>query len=180
MKRSPPSQRYARGWRHWSRLDTIDLVCAPDIMRPRPPEDLPPDRDEVHTMQAAVLEHCDTLGDRFAILDALPRQPGGGDATAAGAERHQRRPLLSLGAGAGRSCLSGRFVPPCGHVAGVYARSDQRVGVHKAPANEVLQGVLDLEVNLTDAQQGQLESLRASTACAPSPGVAFGSGGPEP
>jgi phage tail sheath protein FI len=38
----------------------------------------------------------------------------------------------------------------------VYARTDQRIGVHKAPANDVLQGVLDLEVNLTDAQQDRL------------------------
>jgi hypothetical protein len=52
--------------------------------------------------------------------------------------------------------LPGRFVPPCGHVAGVIARSDLNIGVHKAPANEVLEGVLDLEVNLTDAQQGPL------------------------
>ncbi len=45
--------------------------------------------------------------------------------------------------------------PPCGHVAGVYARSDQRVGVYKAPANEVLEGVLDLADNLTDQQQAR-------------------------
>jgi uncharacterized protein len=49
-----------------------------------------------------------------------------------------------------------QYVPPCGHVAGVYARSDMRAGVHKAPANEVLEGVLDLEINLSNAQQGAL------------------------
>jgi phage tail sheath protein FI len=48
------------------------------------------------------------------------------------------------------------MVPPSGHVAGIYARSDQQRGIHKAPANEVLEGVLDLEVNLTDEQQGEL------------------------
>ena len=40
------------------------------------------------------------------------------------------------------------YVPPCGHLAGVYARSDQRVGVHKAPANEVVKGALDLRADL--------------------------------
>jgi Bacteriophage tail sheath protein len=138
-------------------MDTVDLVCAPDIMRPRPPENLPPDRDEVHTMQAAVLEHCDTSGDRFAILDAHPgaslevvmQQRLGLNATNAALYY----PWVRVPDG---PALTGSFVPPCGHVAGVYARSDQRVGVHKAPANDVLQGVLDLEVNLTDAQQGQL------------------------
>jgi hypothetical protein len=54
---------------------------------------------------------------------------------------------------------SGGLVPACGHVAGVYARSDRRVGVHKAPANEVLEGVLDLEVVLTDSEQGQLNPV---------------------
>jgi uncharacterized protein len=41
-------------------------------------------------------------------------------------------------------------VPPSGHVAGIYARSDRRVGVFKAPANEELEGVGDLEVDLDD------------------------------
>jgi phage tail sheath protein FI len=41
-------------------------------------------------------------------------------------------------------------------VAGVFARCDQRVGVHKAPANERLEGVLELETALTDDQQGPL------------------------
>jgi hypothetical protein len=38
----------------------------------------------------------------------------------------------------------------------VYARCDKRVGVHKAPANEVLEGVVDLEMRLTDEEQGGL------------------------
>jgi uncharacterized protein len=146
-----------RGLEALAPLDSIDLVCAPDITRTRPPEDLPPDRDEVRTMQAAVLEHCDQLGDRFALLDSLPR--------ASVDEVLQQRRGLSATNGAlyypwvrvpAGPALTNGFVPPCGHVAGVYAHSDQRVGVHKAPANDVLQGVLDLEVNLTNAQQDLL------------------------
>jgi uncharacterized protein len=138
-------------------VDAIDLVCASDIMRPRQPENLPPDRGEVSSMQAAVLDHCDKLGDRFALLDALP------GASLEMVVQHRRG--LSATNGAlyypwvrvpDRPELTNGFVPPCGHVAGVYARSDQRVGVHKAPANDVLQGVLDLEVNLTNAQQDLL------------------------
>jgi Bacteriophage tail sheath protein len=138
-------------------LDSIDLVCAPDITRPRPPENLPPDRDEVRTMQAALLDHCEKLGDRFALLDALP--------AASVAEVVQQRRGLSATNGAlyypwvrvpAGPVLTNGVVPPCGHVAGVYARSDQRVGVHKAPANDVLQGVVDLEVNLINAQQDLL------------------------
>jgi phage tail sheath protein FI len=41
-------------------------------------------------------------------------------------------------------------------LAGIYSRSDQRVGVHKAPANEVVEGVLDLSVSLTGSEVGEL------------------------
>lgn len=49
-----------------------------------------------------------------------------------------------------------RTVPPCGHVAGIIARSDRRVGVHKAPANEVVEGIVDLDVLLRDAHLATL------------------------
>jgi hypothetical protein len=48
------------------------------------------------------------------------------------------------------------LVPPCGHIAGIYCRTDSRVGVHKAPANEVIEGMLAPGVNLTDAEHGTL------------------------
>jgi hypothetical protein len=47
-------------------------------------------------------------------------------------------------------------VPPSGHLAGVFADTDNRVGVFKAPANVALRGVLGLERVLIDAEQGPL------------------------
>jgi len=47
-------------------------------------------------------------------------------------------------------------VPPSGHLAGVWARSDASRGVHKAPANESIRGALNLTYNLTRAEQGEL------------------------
>jgi hypothetical protein len=47
-------------------------------------------------------------------------------------------------------------VPPSGYIAGVFARCDIQSGVHKAPANEPLQGVTQLTLNLTDDHIGQL------------------------
>jgi phage tail sheath protein FI len=49
-------------------------------------------------------------------------------------------------------------VPPSGHIAGLYARSDAARGVHKAPANEPLRGALNLTYRLTDDEQGELNS----------------------
>lgn len=49
---------------------------------------------------------------------------------------------------------SGRiFVPPSGHIAGIYARVDTERGVHKAPANEVVLGALGLKYQISKAQQ---------------------------
>ena len=48
------------------------------------------------------------------------------------------------------------FVPPSGHVAGVYARVDVRRGVFKAPANEVVMGALGLKYTISKAQQDGL------------------------
>ncbi|MGO8917415.1 MAG: phage tail sheath family protein [Stellaceae bacterium] len=47
-------------------------------------------------------------------------------------------------------------VPPSGHLAGIYARTDATRGVHKAPANEPIRGALNLTYRLTDEEQGEL------------------------
>jgi phage tail sheath protein FI len=54
------------------------------------------------------------------------------------------------------------LVPPSGHVAGIYARTDATRGVHKAPANEVIEGVLRLERNITNADQDYLNPKRVN------------------
>ena len=48
------------------------------------------------------------------------------------------------------------YLPPCGAVAGVYARVDSTRGVWKAPANEGLISVEDLAVRIDDDQQRNL------------------------
>lgn len=47
-------------------------------------------------------------------------------------------------------------VPPSGHMAGIYARTDATRGVHKAPANEVVRGALGLAYRVTREEQGAL------------------------
>ena len=125
--------------------DSIDLVCAPDIMS---------DPTSVVQRQQTVLDHCQKTGDRFAILDSLP------------AIRSNEVPLQRQALRGDNGALyypwikvAEGLIPPCGHVAGIYARSDRRVGVHKAPANELLEGVLDLEASLADTEQGELNPL---------------------
>jgi uncharacterized protein len=142
-------------------LDAVDLVCAPDIMRGTSQAEAP-DVDAVVALQVEVLADCRSAGGRFAILDTVLTSD-------TEVVEEQRTALAQWTALAGEDgalyhpwlWVPGRdgpplYVPPCGHLAGAYARSDQRVGVHKAPANEAVEGVLDLRANLTEAEVGRL------------------------
>jgi hypothetical protein len=46
--------------------------------------------------------------------------------------------------------------PPSGHMAGIWARTDVTRGVHKAPANEIVRGALDLTYPVTREEQALL------------------------
>jgi len=50
-------------------------------------------------------------------------------------------------------------VPPSGHMAGVWARTDATKGVHKAPANVPVLGALNLTYRVTSAEQATLNSM---------------------
>ncbi|MBN1812219.1 MAG: phage tail sheath subtilisin-like domain-containing protein [Anaerolineae bacterium] len=146
-----PQDALRKGLEALEPLNTIDLVCAPDIMV---------GSDQEAALQQEVLEHCENTGDRFAILDS----PQGAAVDEVLSRRRELRgtngalyyPWIKVLEG---EAMAEGFIPPCGHVAGVYARSDQRIGVHKAPANEVLEGVLDLEADVTDADQGRMNPV---------------------
>ncbi|HEY2960102.1 MAG TPA: phage tail sheath subtilisin-like domain-containing protein [Actinomycetota bacterium] len=139
-------------------LDAADLVCAPDVMRGASSTQAP-DLDAVTALQGEVLAACRRAGGRFAVLDAV--LTGEADLV------EGQRAALTADDGALYHpwlWVPGRdggplYVPPCGHLAGAYARSDQRAGVHKAPANEAIEGVLDLRVNLGEAEVGRLYAL---------------------
>ncbi|MER5577429.1 phage tail sheath family protein [Streptomyces massasporeus] len=121
--------------------------------------------------QQKVITHCETMGDRFAVLDGARGTENPGDTTALQAQRDGLMTDRGFGAlywpwividdpeapadGAERSTVT---VAPSGHIAGVMARSDARRGVHKAPANEIVRGALDLEHHLNDAEQGVLNN----------------------
>src|SRR5262245_20411800 len=47
-------------------------------------------------------------------------------------------------------------VPPSGHLAGIYARTDGARGVHKAPANEPIRGAVNVAYAVTQEEQERL------------------------
>jgi phage tail sheath protein FI len=136
-------------------VDPVDLLCAPDIMMSASLTTTP-DVDAVTALQAEVLADCQRTGGRFAILDAVLNADAHTaetqGSTLAGQDGALYHPWLWAPGQDGRPL----YLPPCGHVAGIYSRSDQQTGVHKAPANEAIDGVLDLRVNLTDDVIGRL------------------------
>jgi phage tail sheath protein FI len=133
--------------------DEIAMVCAP----------LPPSISgtavtdtQLQAVQSALLGHCEQLQDRVAIMDNLMSDKTGTPSPASqngfGALYF---PWVSVSDPVG--ALGARIdVPPSGHVAGVYARTDTNRGVYKAPANEQLLGVLDTTYPLSDSIQAGL------------------------
>jgi phage tail sheath protein FI len=108
-----------------------------------------------------VIAHCAAQRHRFAVVD--------GPADAAALARFDPRvafadtayaacyvPWLRITDGRADAAGATRLVPPGGHVAGVYARSDRERGVYKAPANELVQGIVGLAVEADRAVQEQL------------------------
>ena len=64
-----------------------------------------------------------------------------------------------------------RAFPPCGFVAGIYARTDGTRGVWKAPAGieaSISRRRRSRSISLTDRRERPAQSAAASTACAPS------------
>ncbi len=142
-------------------LDDVRLVLCPDIMAGY--EDSPEARERVKATQAAIIAHCERLRYRFAILDT---PPGLNAQEAAEWRRYVAfdssyaalyYPWIRVAdlSGASRS----KLVPPSGHVVGIYNRTDADRGVHKAPANEVVQLAIDVETNLSKGEQDTLNPI---------------------
>jgi phage tail sheath protein FI len=121
---------------------------------------------EIFQVQSALISHCEDLANRFALLDppfdAVQEDALGLSAILAWRSRFDSKyaalhypwvrvpdPLASAG-------QVMREVPACGHVAGLIARTDLAVGVHKAPANSEILWVLDPTAMVDETIQGDL------------------------
>ena len=157
----------AEGLVHLEAIDEIAIVAAPGFTD--------------QASYGALITHCEQEGrrDRVAILDAPARvaeanllygPPDGTPGPDAPA-------TAKVGAPASQSGYATFYfpwlrvrdpldpmnkelveAPPSGHIAGIWARTDARRGVHKAPANEPVRGALGLTQQVTRAEQGGLNS----------------------
>ncbi|MFK7695887.1 phage tail sheath family protein [Paenibacillus sp. HJGM_3] len=133
-----------KGLTGFAEIDEISVVYAPDS-------------NAVAGLTEALIAHCENLKDRFAIIDAPPNsanldslKPRDSIETKYAAYYYPWIKVVDPETGMLRT------VPPGGHMAGIYARTDVERGVHKAPANEVVRGAVDLEFQITKQEQDVL------------------------
>ena len=122
--------------------DEVSLVYAPGVS---------------FDIARRLVEYCESVRHCFAIIDG-PAQPGMNfDPRSSVADSSRAAlyvPWLLINDPAVGS--TPRRLPPGGHVAGIYARADRERGVHKAPANEALVGVLGLTAAINNQRQDSL------------------------
>jgi phage tail sheath protein FI len=123
-------------------IDQVSIVAVPGMTS--------------QTIQNSMITHCETLMDRFAILDPEYKTNKALQDIQDQRRRYDTKyaalyfPRLLT-----RDPLTKRdiAIPPSGHIAGIYARTDIARGVHKAPANEVVGSITGLEVTINKGEQ---------------------------
>ncbi|MFJ4205647.1 phage tail sheath subtilisin-like domain-containing protein [Streptomyces sviceus] len=142
-------------------VDEISMVSVPDLMAAYQRGAI--DLESVKAVQLGLIAHCELMGDRVAIIDPPPgmnarqirvwRQETAGYDSKYAALYYPW--IKSFDPASGQT----RMIPPSGHVAGIWARNDSERGVHKAPANEVVRGAVDLETQITRGEQDLLNPI---------------------
>ncbi|MFE0464004.1 phage tail sheath family protein [Kitasatospora sp. NPDC058965] len=142
-------------------IDEITMLAVPDLMAAYQQGQI--DAEGVKAVQSAMITHCELMGDRIAVLDPLPemtprqirewRLEGAGYDSKYAALYYPWIKVFDQASG------QNKFVPPSGHMLGVWARNDAERGVHKAPANEVVRGAIDLQTNVSKGEQDLLNPI---------------------
>jgi len=142
-------------------IDGITMVSVPDLMSAYQQGMI--DLGDLQAVQQAMIAHCELKGDRMAILDPPP---------GLNSQQIKEWRVEQAGYDSEFACLywpwikvldpatgANVFLPPNGQVAGIWSRSDETRGVHKAPANENVRGAIDLAVNPTKSDQELLNPV---------------------
>lgn len=137
-------------------LDDISILAAPGASyRGKTGRSV----SDVVALNTALIQHCQTMRYRVAVLDSpeqnlvsdvLDFRSQLADPSGYGALYYPWVRVLDPVTGAEIN------LPPSGFVAGIYARSDNKYDVSKAPANEPVQSAIGLEVMINKAQQDTL------------------------
>lgn len=121
--------------------DIVSLMAVPGVTDPN--------------VQLTLVAHCENLASRFAVLD-IPRDAKKVQDVITHRELFDSNyaalyhPWLTVFDPLDKKSIA---IPPSGSVLGIYARSDNSRGVHKAPANEVVRACTGLDVQFNKGEQ---------------------------
>lgn len=121
--------------------DMVSIMSVPGVVDPN--------------VQLTLVAHCENLASRFAVLD-IPRDAKKIDDIVAHRELFDTNyaalyhPWLQVFDPLDKKNLA---IPPSGSMIGIYARSDNTRGVHKAPANEVVRACVGLDCDFNKGEQ---------------------------
>lgn len=117
-------------------IDEIALLLVPDEVHPGI------DAVNQGEIRNAVTLQCERLRNRFAILQLAGHQAAA-EVEAPGLDSAYAAVYYPWIRVFDQQSSGTLLIPPGGHIAGIYARCDRERGVHKAPANMVLRGIVD-------------------------------------
>jgi phage tail sheath protein FI len=154
-----------RGLQALERIDDIDLLVAPDLMEQYKKSAGFQEPEHVLAVQRAMIDHCERLHERFAILDSMP-----GHTLSEAVEwrghfdtSHAAFYYPWIRVRKGEEVLEP--VPPSGHIAGSISRNDDLEGVHRAPANQPVEGLVDVAVRVRKRERDYAFDHRVNTLC---------------
>lgn len=146
--------------------EDVTIVLVPDLVTAATQEDGTVDLNLWKAVQTALISHCEQNGNRMALLDAPPgmnpqqiKEWRSDVAMYDSAYAALYYPWVKVENPTGSNGNSEILIPPSGHVAGVWARTDDTRGVWKAPANDTMRGVLDIERTITQNEQSLLNPI---------------------
>ncbi|WP_158893776.1 phage tail sheath family protein [Amycolatopsis anabasis] len=142
-------------------VDEVTMLAVPDLMAAYQRGTMT--AEDVKAVQLGMIAHCELMSDRVAILDTPPglnaQQVKEWREDVTGYDSKYAAlywPWIKVADPVAGTQV---FVPPSGHLAGVWARNDSSRGVHKAPANEVVRGAVTLELNITKGEHDLLNPI---------------------
>ncbi len=147
--------------------DEVTMVMVPDLITAATKADGSLDLGMWKAVQTALITHCEGQANRMAILDAPPgmspqqvKEWRSNVAMYDSAFAAFYYPWIRVDNPASTGPADTTIlVPPSGHVAGIWSRVDDTRGVWKAPANEVVRGVLSTEIDITKGEQALLNPI---------------------
>ncbi len=144
----------------------VTIVVVPDLVTAATRADGTLDLNLWKAVQTTLISHCEQNGNRMAVLDAPPgmtpqqvRDWRSEVAMYDSAYAAFYYPWIKVENPIGLNGDAEVFIPPSGHIAGVWARTDESRGVWKAPANDTIRGCLDVAYGVTQNEQSVLNPI---------------------